>query len=275
MYLDEESLLYTLPVNSDELGIGSIYNYSNTTTPASLLSAYTSFHWSYYFAIISTFLTFSLAWACCSYLARTIRKRLKRELVRANLPAWWIMTCAILDQDQYPKVSRIAFTILSLCFTEFFYLFIDCYMLNQIRTDLIVIKEPQVIHDYYDLIRREKDSVYAVFREGSPETKFFENAPDGTPESEVWKRRLVIESYNNEEYIRALMAQKHILIFRMVLLIDLVKLLLEIAWDGKFGYSGGNLRALIIRDPTGKSWINSFMINPRSDPRIVQYINHM
>ena len=152
--------------------IFSAYNYSSTIKDADLLSTYLSFHWSYYFSIVFTFLFFTAACIFCSLPASQVSKKVKQEIAHARKPSWWITKYAILDQDQYPNMSRVYFTILSLCFSAFFYLLIDCFMPNIISTDLVVIEHPRVIRDYHDIVDRDGGGRLKVLfhRGGTEET---------------------------------------------------------------------------------------------------------
>lgn len=194
---------YTIPVFSDRMKIVCLYYPTNTTTMMDLLDTYLSFDWSYFLSIILTFLFFTATWSLCSIFARRMSPSLKDEIDRGRKPAYWVMLCAILDQDQYPSISMISFTILFLCFSSFFYLFIDCFMLNTISTDLVVTAEPRVIRDYNDIIQRS--DVKVVFLPGMNEEFFFKDAQPGTVEEQIWSKRYIIESISMEELIGLLL----------------------------------------------------------------------
>ena len=175
------------------------YFTSNQKIEMDLLDNYLSFHYSYFVAIIVTFIFFSFAWKLCSFFARKISKSLKKEIRHARKPAYWVMLCAILDQDQYPNVSRISFSILSFCFSLFFYLLIDCFMLNTISTDLVVMIEPRVIRNYDDIIKR--DEIRVVFLEGMNEDYFFRTADEETDEWKIWQRRQILKSVAVDHWV--------------------------------------------------------------------------
>ena len=97
-------------------------------------------------------------------------------------------------------------------------------MLNLIGTDLVVILEPEVIRDYQDILDREIGSIRLPFLKGVSEVEFFKDAPDGSPEYEVWKRALVVEKYDKPEYYKELFDQKETFFLKHRLMVDFAKL---------------------------------------------------
>lgn len=130
---------------------------------------------------------FIYIWKFCENLASDIDENCKSELDNARLPSYWIMLCAILDQDQFPNVSKSSFSVLSICFSLFFFVMVDCYMMNMMRSDLVVIDEPGVVRTYQDAI--DKEGLRLIFFTGSDEEKFFRDAPIGTKEYAIWQKR--------------------------------------------------------------------------------------
>ena len=256
-----EEVDYSPAISSSYLQILSFYNYSGAMKGSDLLSTYLSFHWSYYFAIIATFIIFTISWSYCSLLSSKISRKLLDEIVNSRKPPWWIMICAILDQDQYPVVSRISFTILSLCSSSFFYLLIDCFILSMISTDLVVIDEPRVINDYVDTIKADDDGkgVRVWMWKGSTEEEFFKDSLDGTLEREVWNRRIRTEETDVTKLLGPLMEQRYIMICRNGLITSLANYFLQMVY--MTDDYGRNLRAVIVNDLTDKSWTNALIIN--------------
>lgn len=162
----------------------SAYNYSPDFKDGDLLESYLSFDSSYYYLILLSFFLFMFTWSLFVLVIKKMKdKKSMIEVRKARKPSYWIMICSILDQDQYPNISKICFTILSLCITLLFYLVIDCFMLSMINTNLVVINEPIVIRNYDDILRHESIKISGV-REGSNEAGIFLNSEPG---SKLWK----------------------------------------------------------------------------------------
>ena len=100
---------YTIPVFDEFLQIISAYNYTEHFEEQDLIDAYLEFHWSYYLSLIGTLIAFIGIWDWCSLIGSKLCKKVKKEIANSRLPSYWIMTCAILDQDQFPNDFSISF----------------------------------------------------------------------------------------------------------------------------------------------------------------------
>lgn len=183
---------YSVPVYDEDLQIICSYNYTVDWVPSDLMDAYLEFHWSYYVSLSLTFFIFIFVWKICANLATKICKTLRDEIRNARLPSYWIMICAILDQDQFPNVSRIAFSTLSICFSLFFFILVDCFMMNIMRSDLATIEEPRVIRTYEDIV--DRNGLEILFLNGMDEEVFFRDAEEGSIESKIWDKKKIIKS---------------------------------------------------------------------------------
>lgn len=85
-----------------------------------LLDNHLSFHWSYIIALMFMFSIFTLTWNILSFYGSRLSRVIKKELIRSRKPGYWLTFCAFIDQDQYPIVSKVSFTILSLTVSTFF-----------------------------------------------------------------------------------------------------------------------------------------------------------
>lgn len=262
---------YPDPILNGRLDIISAYNYSGDMKDVDLLSMYLSFHWSYYLSIILTFAFFTAAWSCCSFLAKRIRRKLKNQIKNARKPSWWILTCAILDQDQYPNISRVSFTILSICFTSFFYFLIDCFMLNMISTDLVMVEQPTVVRDYSDIIDRDDGGrLRVLLTDGSTEAEFFSSAPDGSQERRIWERHINFQNLPVEEAVKCFFEQQCIGFLADYLSLSFADLTLQFAYHNAYNRS----RIYLIHDPTDKSFLGSFMMNTNAHSKVKSFIHY-
>lgn len=186
---------YTVPIMEEFLTTMSAYNVTDRMESGDLIDAYLAFHWSYYVSLVVTLAIFIMVWRMCEKYCFRYRPKQKTEIQNARLPPSWIMTCAILDQDQFPNITHIAFKALSLLFSLFFFITIDCFMMNIMSTDLVVIEIPQVIRTYQDFLDR---NAKIIFMEGWDENNFFEHAPEGSLEKQLWDKRYMIRTVNVE-----------------------------------------------------------------------------
>lgn len=258
-----------MPLFDDYLNIICAYNYTEHLEPQDLINAYLEFDWSYYLALTVSLVGFIIAWKFCESIASKLSDRVKNELERSRLPPWWIMICAVLDQDQFPKISRAAFTILSLCFSFFFFITIDCFMLNVMSSDLVTIENPRVVQSYRDILEREDLKV--LFVVGLDEETLFQNAEKGSDEFEIWKKRFELRdlSVNSIASVwQPIIDQKMIGLMRDWLGRGAANLGLSKMREIGVQY----IRALETRDETGKMITNSMMIQRQAPKQLKDYM---
>ena len=238
------------------LNIFCVYNYTDHMDETDLMDAYLQFPWSYYTSILSSLVVFILAWKVCACLACKMSQTLKEELRKSRLPSYWIMICAILDQDQYPNISRVAFSILSFCFSFLFFVAIDCFMLNTMSADLVVIEEPAVVRTYEDALERE--GLKLVFMEGMEDAEFFRSSDPGTIENQIWDRRVMIKDATMEVIAsvwQPLLGQEMVGICR-----DWIgNGAMNLALSQMHQIGVPNLRGMVTKDETGKMITHAFM----------------
>lgn len=223
-----ENIGYTIPIFEDILFIGCGYNYTEEFNDSDLLDAYLDFQWPYYVSILLTFIFFISSWKFCSFLARKISRKLRDEIQNARLPPYWIMICAILDQDQFPAISRAAFSTLSILFSLFFYVLIDCFMLNTMSADLVTITEPKVVQSYQDIIDRE--GLKVIFFPGMDEEALFMSAPEGSVEAQIWEKKESMEDLSADTLARIwfpLQTQENVGILRHWLVLEALSILIS------------------------------------------------
>lgn len=180
-----DHISYTIPLTENFLDLVCSYRFTNETEGASLMDAYLSFQPSFYIVVVSTVAIFITTWTICSQLASKISDKYKEEIRKARLSPTWIIVCAILDQDQFPNVSKVSFSVLSICFSTFFYITIDCYMMNSMSTDLVVPVEPIVVKSLQDILKRP--DVQLLHADGSDEELFMAKADPDSVLGMIWK----------------------------------------------------------------------------------------
>ena len=258
-----------MPLYDEFLQIICSYNYTEHFKEQDLINTYLEFHWSYYVSLVLTLIAFISIWNWCSLIASKLSAQVKKEIENSRLPSYWIMTCAILDQDQFPNISRLAFTILSFCFSFFFFITVNCFMLNMMRTDLVTIEEPRVITSYDDIIGREDLNV--VFPKGLDEEAFFREAKDGSKEFIIWQKRRFMEELSAEainDIWQPTIDQRLIFVLR-----DWVGLAVANFGITKSREMGMDyFRAIYTKDETGKFFTNAFLIQKEATQVFKDYI---
>lgn len=215
-----------------------------------------------------SFFLFIFSWSLCSVVACKMSQRIQNEISRTQKPSYWVMICAILDQDQYPNISKVSFTILSLLTSTLFYLLIDCFMLNMISTDLVVTAKPSVIQSYDEIIVREDLRVFDY--KGSSAGRLFKRAVPGSKFHEVAKKvklyDFILDAYNVWEPIR-----------------DQKMILASSEWGSV--YIGTKYRALVpnelkqtirillTKDETGQRATNAFMVSKHITKLFRSYVD--
>ena len=245
------------------------YNYTEEMHDTDITDAYLEFHWSYYSSVATTFLLFLVSWKICSYMARNISRQLRDQIRNARLPDYWIMICALLVQHQYPAISRVTFSALSVLVSVFTFITIDCFMRNMLNCELVSITKPAVIQTYQDAI--DKEGLKLMFFTGWDEEGLFMNAEPGTKENEIWKKAMFMDDINIDS-IKAvwqpIMDQKVVFLLR--------------DWLGQSAANLGltkmrelgvdHFRAVETKDETGKFFTNAFMILKDAPETFKEYI---
>lgn len=256
-YMDD--ITYSLPLYEDFVYWASAYNFTDDEPiKQDIIDLYLDFPKSYYVAVILSLMAFIISWKFCEKIARRISNKLRDEFDNARLPTSWIMTRAVLDQDQYPNISRVAFSLLSLCISICFYVTIDCFILNTMSTDLVVYKEPANIRNYEDAIGRV--GLKIAFGAGMDEAKFFDNATKGSPEYEIWQKRYMIKSLGTSvvtDLAMPLVHQQVVGILRKWVLLTAANYGYKMARETLQIEYG---RTLMTKDETGKSFTNAIGI---------------
>ena len=267
---DDRRFDYTSPLFEDYLYIYCAYNYSDAMEESDLMDAYLDFHWSYYVSLMLTFFVFLLSWDICSKLGSKISQTIRTELDKARLPGYWTMICAVLDQDQFPAISRISFSILSFCFSLFFFITVDCFMMNTMSADLVTISDPVVVRSYQDVIDRADMKV--LFFKGHDEEILFSSAQKASLDGKIWEKRYLLQGISVEaigEVVAPIISQKMVILGR-----------------GWFGMAASNLgfskareygltnwRTLRTKDETGKSFTNGLLIHRNSPQELKDYMS--
>ena len=267
---DLSYIQYSAPVFEEFLMVLSFYNYTEHMAETDLLDAYLQFPLSYYQSIFFTFTAFVLTWKYCARAASKLSRRVRRQLRRSRLPSYWIMVCAILDQDQYPKVSRVAFTILSFCFSLFFFITIDCFILNGMTTDLVVIEEPATVASYDQVIARE--GLEVVFLRGSDEMAFFRDAEEGSKERQIWDKRMVMDGISLDSLGQVMatgLDQKTVSIFRDWVMHTILNIGITKTREMGLEY----VRARAVKDETGKYFTIANMVHAKAPLAFKQYLH--
>lgn len=179
-----DDIEYTMPIYDDYLQIACSYNFTEDIRSIDLMDTYLSFNISYYVSILVSFILFTLTWNM--FIKKCEKLRIKRQD-----SSFWTVLRALLDQDNFPDIQAPSVSMLSLLVTLLFYLLINRFMLNMMSADLVIIKEPRVVTSYDDIIDREDVSV--LFLNGWDDEVFFRDAEKGTPEYEVWKKRIILD----------------------------------------------------------------------------------
>lgn len=264
-------LRYTRPVYVENLAQACVYEYQTVTESADLLDTYLSFNWSYYFSIFISILCFIASWNICAMIGSRIDVSVKNKLRSTRKPAYWLITCSILDEDQFPDIARISFSAISICTFMLLYFFIDCFLLNQISTDLVVVVEPQVVKSYSDILYR--DDVKALFVESNDDNKFFSDAKYGSLEHEIWKTKSImvhaVDSENIQRYQEGILKQRYVGIIRDWVILSAANTMAPI-----MAKMNNDLLRLYVKS-TGQSYDNSCMMRNDIDPRFYVYIDRM
>lgn len=262
---------YNIPMAEDKLMIVCAYNYTNATIEGDLIDSYLSFNWTYYLAIMLSFIIFTASWNIFSILGSKICDILEYRIKNSYKPCYWITLCSILEQYQYPNVLKLSFLCLSICSTMLFYIFINCFMLGMIQTDLVVITEPQVVRDYRDIISRSE--VKVLFFKGTPEEQFFEHAKDGTDEFKLWQKKQHLKTVSADsvfELIDPAFQQKVVIIARQWT-VDII-----IHTIHPYGEQKGYLNAKYLTTfDHGKSFTNGYVMRKGVDNHIKYFFDKL
>lgn len=200
-----------------------------------------------------------------------MHRKLRREIRNARLPAYWLLLCAILDQDQFPIISHISFTAISTFCSLCFYLMIDCFMLNLVSTDLVSVVDPPVVRNYADIL--ERDNLSVIFLPGTSEETIFKNSLEGSVESKIWERRHIITSLSAAVVpgiIKATIAQEVVTILNTWAATILGYVCYSIAVE-----RGYNNKVLMTRDDTDKQVTSAYMISTYADTQLKEFVHSL
>lgn len=263
---------YTIPIYSDYLSILSMYNFSHATRNIDLMQTYLSFDLHYYIALFTTFLLLMWAWNLSEFVAYRISIRQKKQISRSRNSIFWILLRAFLDQVRFPQLPHISFTLIAVLSSWFFVMFICKFMMNMLSTDLVIIVKPRVFKDYGDIVRNEELKVLVVTT--AIESDFFKNAAEGTMENLIWGKRYEMKSVSKsviEGLILKLSHQEIVLIVREWMAYFVGSLALSYLP----GIGMNNLRVYLVRDSTGKNFVNAFMLSKNVNPVIKKFSRKM
>lgn len=236
---------------------------------ADLLDTYLSSNWSYYIAIFVSILFFIAFWNVCAVIGAKMDGSIKERMDCVRKPGYWLTICAILDLDQFPAMARISFSTISLCSSLLFWFLIDCFILNQISTDSVVVVEPRVVKSYPDIMDRD---VRALCILNADDNKFFSHAKYGTIERDIWdKKRLIVQGFDGvsiQKYQEGFLEQRYVGIIREWAIHGLANTAMPII-------ARINDKYRLYVKSTGQSFDAPFMMRTDIDPRISDILNRM
>lgn len=251
----------------------SAYNYTHDMRDGNLLHTYLSFDWSYYVSVVVSMMVFIFTWNMCASTAGHVNKKLKRQVKNARKGGVYLIFCDMLNQHQYPNISRMGFTVISTSASVLFFFLVDCFMMSMISTDLVVITEPRVIRTYDDII--DNDVKIWVFK-GTSEESLFRDLSLGIDErfgnENSEKMRKVASNAKLYKSFRTIFypdAQKDVINQKMI----------HFWWDDAIGMisdsfissaNDDNFRILLTK--ANLVTINSFIVNRLSSPAFKDFI---
>lgn len=178
---------YTSPAYEETLVLASVYEYAHERKSTDLIDMYMSLHWSNYLSVLISTICLLLFW---NKFIKLSQKRTRKKFVKARKSGYWLMICAILDQYQFPDISHISNSIISICTSLLFFISIDCFILNMVGTDLVVIEDPDAVTSYSDIIKYDKAK--ALFFQGMTESVIFKNSDIKSDEYEIYTNYSII-----------------------------------------------------------------------------------
>ena len=162
-------------VTEDTITIASFYNMSSESHEGNIFSMFQSVPFELWIGYGTSFFVFVTVCYVGSWL------------LKQRLSALWNITCAFLDQDNFPTTSlfiAILSTVIMLCS-----FFMESYATNSMSTDLVTIDKPVIVNSYQDIIDRE---ILIGLVEQMPEYAAFKDAPDGSMEAQMFKHAHVL-----------------------------------------------------------------------------------
>lgn len=297
---------YSDPLTSEQMMIGSIYNYSANLESRDLLDAIQSFGPDFASSAMASFILLSFILLIGQRLSSYLKisndmliedrmDRMKRIGVRQKNNLWrkhvkykldklsasksekyspfWLIFRAILDEDNFPLHDAFHKIFAISAVTYLFFLF--NYMTNSISTDLVVSKDPKVIASYQDIIDNDCKILWTT---NLAEYSLFQNSHENSIERKLWNRRIFLQLKGNffnmdqaSEYSKGFLYQTTVGILRDSLIRWLVALGSMIAKEA--GYDFGGIKALLSIDPISKSYGRAFIFGHSIDPFINNIIN--
>ena len=266
-----DSIDYSIPMYEESLQMLCAYNYTGEREEGDLFDTYLQFHWSCNLSLSLSFFFLAFSWSACVLLGRKLCHNIRQQLDSARLNSFWIVTRAFFDQDQFPDISNVTFSALGLLISLLFFVAKDCFMLNLVSTDLVVIKEPPVIRSYQDAVERE--NLRILLFSGTFEETFFRGADEGTLEHNLWNKVYLVEELSPQSLMAIydpVVEQRMVSLVRDWLGINAA--VIGITKSRMDGYN--NLRALATKDESsGKRFTVGFMIR-RDAPVALRTYSH-
>lgn len=253
---------YTIPITASHISILSAYNVTNATKSVDLMDSFLSYHPSYYIWFLLLFSLLSISWSLCSYY-----EHIKHSAL------WIIMSCSLFSQCSYPKITLTSSHVITCLSSIFFFLYIYCFMLNMLSTDLIVIVEPKVIKDYQDIV--SSPNVRAIFIRGGIEYGIFASYEDNQSfEYEIFHNRSLVMNFHGKEIMDVLsrMLQQSVIgIVREWMAYILASMVLMYAKQ----VGNDKLRVYLINDPTDKKFESAFIVSKNSSQIIKSFAHQV
>ena len=176
---------YSPIIMEDEFYMISMYRKNNQTKFKDLIEMF-----NYPIGLWAAIIVSLLLFICTLVVGRWFLEK-KKGIVEPI----WIVSMFTLDQD-YLNESNSFLYLLSTCLS-FACFFITTYLLNNMRTDLVVIQDPIVLGSYQDVI--DKPDAMPLFLNGWPDYEEFKYAPRNSVPSNLWKHAEKVQKIRNGE----------------------------------------------------------------------------
>ena len=175
---------YSPIIMEDEFWMVSMYRMTDTGVPKDLLEMFEEYPALLWVSIIGSLVLFTVTLGIGRYLLE------KKKQIFEPI---WIVSKFTLDQDYLDESNN--FLIVFSTFLSFACFFITHYLLSNMRTDLVVVPDPQVLGSYEDVINRPDAT--PLFLQNWSDSKEFENAPQGSPERKLWDHAEKVSAAEN------------------------------------------------------------------------------
>ena len=245
----------------DYLGLASAYEFTDHQERKDILDMFIAFDWSYDLSIIFMTMFFVIVWSKLQSFAKKKWKYVKETISNTHKSSIWLVICALMDQDQFPDFGMCSFNLISVLVAIYYFLFIKCFMMNMLGTDLSVVKEPDVITSYGDIL--SDPDIKVVLLSGSPEAALFSSSPKNSIENIFWNRRELIgyDLVKIMDLLNGLFDQRYVAMMQDWLLETAASVIVN-----RLGDRMNNHRFYLRRDETGKKILKTFQIHRDADP---------